>query len=303
MWRSPPGRCSCGPALPDRSIRPSCNGCSACASVSSGRPDRNNTREIAGFTPEALRTFSKRTVEIEAELEATGASYEAPALRMRADDEASLATRPAKDHTATPAAAVRSVADRGRRDRPRRSAPGWSVGCVGVTPTCGPSGSTRSPDRLVDDEHGLCAHSARFAEHDVIEHIAALAAGRLSTVEITEIAEQVLGVGSGRPAHSQRRDVGVGTGALVDRRPTRLEDDTLRLLDRLTARAGAPDPATDRRRTARVLPGSWVPINVRRCRRCAGRADRCARCSPRPATARRRWPTPPPAAPPPTAGR
>ncbi len=64
--------------------------------------DRNNTREIAGFTPQALRTFSKRTVEIEAELEATGASYESPVLRMRADDEASLATRPAKDHSATP---------------------------------------------------------------------------------------------------------------------------------------------------------------------------------------------------------
>ena len=33
--------------------------------------------------------------EIEAELETVGASYESPALRMRADDEASLATRPA----------------------------------------------------------------------------------------------------------------------------------------------------------------------------------------------------------------
>jgi hypothetical protein len=34
------------------------------------------------------------------ELEATGARLEAPALRMGADDEASLATRPAKVHTA-----------------------------------------------------------------------------------------------------------------------------------------------------------------------------------------------------------
>ena len=62
-------------------------------------PDRSNTRDIAGFTPEQLRTFSKRTVEIEAELEARGAVYESPALRMRADDQASLATRPAKDHS------------------------------------------------------------------------------------------------------------------------------------------------------------------------------------------------------------
>ncbi len=66
------------------------------------QPDRSNTREIAGFDRDTLRTFSKRTVEIEAELEANGATYESPALRMRADDEASLATRPPKDHTATP---------------------------------------------------------------------------------------------------------------------------------------------------------------------------------------------------------
>ena len=38
MRRSPPGRCSCRPEPPDRSIRPSCNGCSACGSVSNGRP-------------------------------------------------------------------------------------------------------------------------------------------------------------------------------------------------------------------------------------------------------------------------
>ncbi len=68
--------------------------------------------------PTALRTFSKRTVEIEAELEATGARYESPVLRMRADDEASLATRPAKDHTRDTGDAVRSLADRGGRGRP-----------------------------------------------------------------------------------------------------------------------------------------------------------------------------------------
>ncbi|MGH9106075.1 MAG: relaxase domain-containing protein [Acidimicrobiales bacterium] len=50
-----------------------------------------------------MRAFSKRAVQIEAELEAKGARYESPALRMQADDEASLATRTAKDHTLTPA--------------------------------------------------------------------------------------------------------------------------------------------------------------------------------------------------------
>ena len=65
-------------------------------------PDRNNTREMEGFTSSQLRAFSKRTAQIEAELEAKGARYESPALRMQADDEASLATRTAKDHSLTP---------------------------------------------------------------------------------------------------------------------------------------------------------------------------------------------------------
>ena len=55
-----------------------------------------------GISREQLRGFSKRSAQIEAELEARGARYESPALRMRADDEASLATRPAKDHSLTP---------------------------------------------------------------------------------------------------------------------------------------------------------------------------------------------------------
>ena len=65
-------------------------------------PDRHNTREIDGFTRAQLRAFSKRSAQIEAELEAKGALYESPALRMQADDEASLATRTGKDHSLTP---------------------------------------------------------------------------------------------------------------------------------------------------------------------------------------------------------
>lgn len=57
---------------------------------------------MVGFTRSQLRAFSKRTVQIEAELERQGATYQSPALRMRADDEASLATRSAKDHSLTP---------------------------------------------------------------------------------------------------------------------------------------------------------------------------------------------------------
>ena len=65
-------------------------------------PDRHNTREMEGFSKDQLRAFSKRSAQIEAELEAKGANYESPALRMRADDEASLATRTAKDRSLTP---------------------------------------------------------------------------------------------------------------------------------------------------------------------------------------------------------
>jgi conjugative relaxase-like TrwC/TraI family protein len=66
-------------------------------------PDRHNTREVLGFSRAQLRAFSKRSAQIEAELEAKGALYESPALRMQADDEASLATRTRKDHSLTPA--------------------------------------------------------------------------------------------------------------------------------------------------------------------------------------------------------
>jgi conjugative relaxase-like TrwC/TraI family protein len=65
-------------------------------------PDRNNTREMAGFDRSQLRAFSKRSAQIEAELESKGAVYESPALRMQADDEASLATRQGKDYSLTP---------------------------------------------------------------------------------------------------------------------------------------------------------------------------------------------------------
>ena len=65
-------------------------------------PDRNNTREIDGFSRAQLRRFSKRSAQIEAELEAQGVAYEAPGLRARAE-QASLATRAFKDRSLTPA--------------------------------------------------------------------------------------------------------------------------------------------------------------------------------------------------------
>ena len=120
-------------------------------------PDRHNTREMEGFSRAQLRAFSKRSAQIEAELEAKGAVYESPALRMQADDEASLATRTAKDHSLTPSLLAgrwqaRGGAGRpGRRGRPgpggvlgtvqawrrragRRSPPPWSIPRSGCAP-------------------------------------------------------------------------------------------------------------------------------------------------------------------------
>ncbi len=89
-------------------------------------PDRNNTREIDGFSRAQLRAFSKRSAQIEAELEAKGAVYESPALRMQADDEASLATRTAKDHSLTPRLLAGRWRARSRAGRPGRPGPIWT---------------------------------------------------------------------------------------------------------------------------------------------------------------------------------
>jgi len=136
-------------------------------------PDRHNTREMVGFTRGQLRAFSKRSAQIEAELERQGATYESPVLRMRADDDASLATRPGKDHSLTPAL----LAGRWWEEA---AAVGLPVGeeldravCWGE-PDMAPPGWEKVTAALVDEEAGLCARSARFTEADVIEHLCAV---------------------------------------------------------------------------------------------------------------------------------
>ncbi len=156
-------------------------------------PDRHNTREMEGFSKAQLRAFSKRSAQIEAELEAKGATYESPALRMRADDEASLATRTAKDRSLTPSllagrwqreAAQVGLATGADLDRALCSdrsqsleAPGWDE----VTAA------------LVDPETGLCSRSARFTQADVVEHLCALSAGRLALEEVVVMADRFVG--------------------------------------------------------------------------------------------------------------
>ncbi|HET7489359.1 MAG TPA: MobF family relaxase [Acidimicrobiales bacterium] len=155
-------------------------------------PDRHGCREPEGFERHQLRAFSKRTLAIEAELEAQGATYESPAERMRADDAASLATRPAKDHRLTPTLLAQ-----------RWEAEAAEVGLGGALEIEAAvlSRSTGRADRLsagyvtaalVDPDVGLCATRARFREAHVVEHIAALSAGRLTTAEICTLAEDFL---------------------------------------------------------------------------------------------------------------
>ena len=154
-------------------------------------PDHHNTREAIGFSREQLRAFSKRSAQIEAELEAKGALYESPGLRMQSDDEASLATRTRKDHSLTPtllqgrwrdeAAAV--VLATGTEleeavcwNEPAPEAPGWDD--IAAT--------------LVDPEVGLCSRSARFTASDVVEHVCAISGGRLSVEEVVTMADRFL---------------------------------------------------------------------------------------------------------------
>ena len=63
-----------------------------------------------------------------------GAVYESPALRMQADDEASLATRTAKDHSLTPSLLAGRWQRRGRAGRAGRSGPIWTGRCAGSAP-------------------------------------------------------------------------------------------------------------------------------------------------------------------------
>lgn len=156
-------------------------------------PERNGSREIVGFTREQLRAFSKRTVAIETRLEANGeVAFSSNAERMRADDRASRDTRARKNKTLTPERL---------RDR-------WATEAtaVGLEPGGGVDAlvTGRQADRrlapgeaevfaaLVDPRTGLCATDSRFGEAHVVERVAAMSAGRLTTSEIVEVARRFL---------------------------------------------------------------------------------------------------------------
>ncbi len=199
-------------------------------------PDCRNTREMEGFTRAQLRAFSKRSAQIEAELEAKGAVYESPTLRMQADDEASLATRTTKDHSLTPSLlagrwqheaeqvglGIGADLDRAvRGDRPLLEPPNWEEVTVA----------------LVDPEIGLCSRSARFTKADVVEHLCAISGGRLSVEDITAMAgrfvDSELAVRLTSDAEAGRRRPAEWSTAAH----RALEDRTLALMDTLAARS------------------------------------------------------------------
>jgi hypothetical protein len=93
---------------------------------------------------------------------------------------------------------------------------------------------------LCDEDTGLCAHDARFGEHDVIEHIAGAAAGRLTVAEITDLAQRFLGSDLVCRLTPKACASGWEPARWSTVAHRALEDDTLRLLDHLAARQAAP---------------------------------------------------------------
>ncbi len=208
--------------------------------------DRRNTRDLVGISVEQRRVFSKRSGQIEAELEALGAAgLEDPGLRMRAGDVASLATRVAKDRSLTPARLAEQWATEAR-------VAGLAVGRR--LDAAVHSGERRVETLsfeevsqvLVDPEVGLCSGSARFSEADVVEHICAMAAGRLTVDDVGAYAKRFLGSELVVRLVPSTDDVmrRLPEWSTVAHRA--LEDRVLGLLDRLGARPGEPLLGTER---------------------------------------------------------
>ncbi|MGH8974574.1 MAG: relaxase domain-containing protein [Acidimicrobiia bacterium] len=155
--------------------------------------DRNGCREVQGFDPGWLRTFSKRTVAIEEHLAGAGPEHPDPATRMRADEAASLATRPRKDGSLTPEALR-------ERWQVEAESIGLPAGHALEAEVCGRVLAELRPRlawdeavaALVDPEEGMCAHEARFSEAHVVERVAALGAGRLDVDAIEDLVDAFL---------------------------------------------------------------------------------------------------------------
>ena len=152
-------------------------------------PDRHGCREMTGYYPGWLRSFSKRTQAIEEYLAGAGPESPDPKRRMRADDAASLATRPRKDGSLTPEALrARWQAEADEIGMPAGHALEAQV-CGRIIPMLRPRLEWDDVvDALIEPEEGLCARRARFNEAHVVEHIAALGGGRLTVETIEDLA-------------------------------------------------------------------------------------------------------------------
>lgn len=290
-WPSTPTPSTTGPRRPGRSTRPSC---SALLSLRLGLewgPERNGCRKVMGFSAAQLRAFSKRAVAIEAELERSGATYHSPTERMRALDAASLATRPAKDHSLTP----NVLAD-------RWEAEGRAVGLddavaveaavVGRRARAVELSPAEVVAGLLDPDTGLCADDARFSEAKVVERICAASAGRWTTEQILDLAVDFLA-----SEHVVRL-----VPEIADARRRRPSGPRWSI-GRWRTRCWTAWPASSTPRP-RLCPPTWwrrpLPARAasaatrpRRCGPCAAVVPPCARSSPRPGSAR-----PPPSMPP-----
>jgi hypothetical protein len=156
-------------------------------------PDQNGCREMVGFSEAQLRAFSKRTVQIEAHLAAAGVSPADAKARMRADEAASVATRPSKDRTLTPHLRQRWQAEAAAVGLPtgRALLQGARVG-TGRLMAISRAELRELFDRLVDPEDGLGAHEARFGQAQVVEAVAAWGAGRLHVGDIEAVTATFL---------------------------------------------------------------------------------------------------------------
>jgi len=206
-------------------------------------PDRHGTREIDGFSRDQLGVFSKRTVQIEAELAAVGADrLVGGGLRARADDAASLATRVAKDKGLTPARLV------GRWEAEAADA-GLTAGraldervCFGER-TAGPLGYEQVTAALLNPETGVCGHSPRFTTADVVEHVCALSAGRLTLDEIEGHVDRFLASELVVRLTSAADEPGARLAEWSTVAHRHLEDRVLGLLDTLAAAMRDPFPS------------------------------------------------------------
>ena len=252
-------------------------------------PDRNNTREMEGFSgPNCGRSPSGALRSRQ------NSRRSVPSMSRRRcawrDDEASLATRTAKDHSLTPT----FPRPAGGAKPHGRSCDGNGPGAERVPASAAlcASGLGGETTLLVDREVALCTHSARFTKADVIKHLCDL---RRTLEEITATADRFLNselavrlTPDSDPGPAGRMAAQWSTAA-----HRAMEDRTLALMDTLAARSAHPVGDASVEQVLAAKPG--LGEDQKAAVRCSPVREKvCGRCLPLPATGRRhRHPRPP----------